>query len=212
LLDSDSEETYSPVDTGFLLERTGEILRQRKLCLPLPPDMFPISIENPQWYAALVRPRSEKAVATALANRGIERYLPVYRGRYRSAGRFKDVDLPLFPQYVFCRIETYARAQVLSTPGVFRFVMFGNKLAPIDACELENIRRVAGTGTELQPWPFLKTGDQVEIAEGPLRGLSGALADTKGRCQLILQISLLQRSVAVTIDRGWVRPSCMATV
>jgi transcription antitermination factor NusG len=174
--------------------------------------VLPVVIENPEWYAAVVRPRSEKAVAQALANRGVERYLPIYRGRYRSAGRFKDVDLPLFPQYVFCRIGTCSRAQVLSTPGVFRFVTFGNKPAPVNASELESVRRVLSSGTELQPWPFLKVGDYVEIAEGPLKGLDGRLIHTKGKCQLILDISLLQRSVAVTIERGWVRPGPRATV
>ena len=136
----------------------------------------------------------------------------VYRGRYRSAGRFKDVDLPLFPQYVFCRISMCSRAHVLSTPGVFRFVTFGNKLAPVDTSELESVLRVVSSGTELQPWPFLKVGDYAEIAEGPLRGLAGQLIHIKGKCQLILNISLLQRSVAVTMDRNWVRRSRVATV
>ncbi len=171
--------------------------------------MLSVSIEHPEWYAAVVRPRSEKAVAQALANRGVEQYLPVYRGRYWSGGRFKDVDLPLLPQYVFCRIGAFSHAHVLSTPGVFRFVRFGNKPAPVDASELESVRRVVSSGTELQPWPFLKVGDHVEIAEGPLRGLGGRLMNTKGKCQLILDISLLQRSVAVTIERGWVRPNRM---
>lgn len=164
-------------------------------------------IEDREWYALVVRPRSEKAVAQALANRGVERYLPVYRGRYRSAGRFKDVDLPLFPQYVFCRIDTCSHAHVLSTPGVYRFVAFGNKLAPIDFSELESIRQAVGSGLELQPWPFLQVGDSVEIAEGPLRGLIGRLLTGKGYSRLILDVSILQRSVAVTLDRRSVRPS-----
>jgi transcription antitermination factor NusG len=172
--------------------------------------LFPISIENSDWYAVVVRPRSEKAVADALANKGVERYLPVYRGRYRSAGRFKDVDLPLFPQYVFCRFGTYSRGYVLSTPGVFRFVAFGSKLAPVDASQLDSVRRAVSSGTEPQPWPFLKVGDAVEIAEGPLRGLVGRLITTKGESRLILEISILQRSLSVKIDRRWARPSRMA--
>jgi len=171
---------------------------------------FPMPIENPEWYALVVRPRSEKAVAEALAYRGVEAYLPVYRGRYRSARCFKDVDLPLFPQYVFCRIGASPRGHVLSTPGVFRFVAFGNTLAPVDTSELEGIRRALSSGTEAQPWPFLQVGDPVEIVEGPLRGLAGRLLTTKGDCRLILRVSLLQRSVALTIDRRWVRPTRMA--
>jgi transcription antitermination factor NusG len=163
-------------------------------------------IEESEWNVVLVRPRSEKSVALALSIRGVEQCLPVYRGRYRSAGRFQDVDLPLFPQYVFCRMAKGSRVQVLSTPGVFRFLAFGKQLATVDAAELDNIRRAVNSGIELQPWPFLAVGDLVEIAEGPLSGLVGRLIAIKGECRLILGISLLQRSVSVTMDRRWVRP------
>ena len=103
----------------------------------------------------------------------------------------------------------WPRGHVLGTPGVFRFVMFGNKLAPVGATELENIRRAVGLGNETRPWPFLKVGDYVEMAEGPLRGLVGRLLTDKEDCRLVLDVPLLQRSVAVTIDRRWVRPSFM---
>jgi transcription antitermination factor NusG len=166
-------------------------------------------MEESEWNVIAVRPRSEKSVAWALSLRGVEQYLPVYRGRYRSAGRFKDVDLPLFPQYVFCKMQTGSRAQVLSTPGVFRFLAFGSRLATVDSFEMENIRRAVTPEAELQPWPFLAAGDWVEIAEGPLSGLVGRLISTKGESRLILGISLLQRSVAVTLDRRWVRPSAL---
>jgi transcriptional antiterminator NusG len=164
---------------------------------------------EPQWYALVVRPRSEKAVAQALANRGVEQYLPVYRGRYRSAGRIKDVDLPLLPEYVFCIIGPRDRGYVLSTPGVFRFVAFGNQPAPVDPAELHSIRRIAESGMDSQPWPFLKPRDYVEIVEGPLRGIVGRLIEAKGDCKLIVDVSLLQRSISIVIDRGWVRP-CQA--
>jgi transcription antitermination factor NusG len=171
-----------------------------------------MSIEQPEWYALVVRPRNEKAVAQALDNRNVEQYLPVYRGRYRSAGRLQDVDLPLFPQYVFCRMGPHSRAHVLSTPGVFRFVMLGNSPARVNDSELARVRRAVTSGMNLQPWPFLEVGDMVEIAEGPFRGLTGRLLKAKGEFRLILNISLLQRSVALTIDRGCVKPSRIAPV
>jgi transcription antitermination factor NusG len=95
---------------------------------------------------------------------------------------------------------------VLSTPGVFRLLAFGNQLATVDASEMDNIRRAVSPGIELQPWPFLAVGDLVEIAEGPLTGLVGRLISARGECRLILGISLLQRSLSVTMDRRWVPP------
>jgi transcription antitermination factor NusG len=160
----------------------------------------------------VVRPRSEKTVAQALAYKGVEHYLPIYRGRHRSGGRFQDVDLPLFPQYIFCRIGTCSRGQVLATPGVFRFVAFGSKLVPVSPSELDSVRCAVNSGTELQPWPFLKEGDEVEIAEGPLRGVTGRLLGTQGDCRLILEVSVLSRSLSIKIDRRWARPKGMAPV
>jgi transcription antitermination factor NusG len=164
-----------------------------------------------EWYAVVVRPRSEKVVAHSLTSKGVENYLPVYRGRYRSAGNFKDVDLPLFPQYVFCRPGSFKPGYVLGTQGVFRFVVFGGKPAAVDTTELENIRRAESAGTGLQPWPFLQVGDYAEMCEGPLRGLAGRLITVKGESKLILDILLLQRSVSVTVERRWIRP-CSAPV
>ena len=171
-----------------------------------------MSIEKPEWCVIVVRPRSEKAVAQALAYKGVEVYLPVYRGRYRSAGRFQDVDLPLFPQYVFCRIGSWSRTYVLSTPGIFRFVAFGTMLASVNDSELEGVRRAITSGADLQPWPFLKAGDLVEIVEGPFRGVTGRLLTTNGDCRLVLDISLIQRSAALNIDRCCVRASGMTPV
>lgn len=164
-----------------------------------------MSMEHAVWHALVVRPRSEKSAAKALASRGVETYLPVYRGRYRSGGRFKDVDLPLFPQYLFCRIGAWSHAHILSAPGVFRFVAFGSTLAAVDTLELQNVRRVVDSAGDLRPWPYLRGGDLVEIAEGPLRGMVGRLTKTT-ECMLVLELSLLQRSIAVKVERRWVRP------
>jgi len=71
---------------------------------------------------------------------------------------------------------------------------------------MQSLITAVRAGVHLQLWPFLKTGQRVSIEEGPLRFLEGVLITTKGSDQLILSISLLQRSVAVAVDRRWVRP------
>ena len=44
----------------------------------------------------------------------------------------------------------------------------------------------------------------VRIEEGPLQGLSGMVLKIKSGLKLVLSVSLLQRSVAVEIDRRWI--------
>jgi hypothetical protein len=58
----------------------------------------------------------------------------------------------------------------------------------------------------VQPWPFLSVGSRVYIEGGPLAGLEGIITNTDKVYRLIVSVNLLQRSVAVEIDREWARP------
>jgi hypothetical protein len=49
-------------------------------------------------------------------------------------------------------------------------------------------------------------GSKVRLQDGPLRGLEGIMVEDK-KTRLILSLTLLQRSVAVEIDRSWIAPA-----
>ena len=55
-------------------------------------------------------------------------------------------------------------------------------------------------------WTFLAAGQRVVVERGPLAGAEGIVVSLKGRYRLVASIYLLQRSVAVEIDREWARP------
>jgi transcription antitermination factor NusG len=153
-----------------------------------------------------VRSRHEKSVADALDGKGFETFSPVHKSRRRWSDRSKEVELPLIPGYVFCRFDVVNRLPILTIPGLIQIVGAGKIPEPVDAREMESLITAVRSGVHLQLWPFLKTGQRVVIEEGPLRSLEGVLVSTKGKEQLILSVSLLQRSIAVTVDRGWVKP------
>lgn len=159
------------------------------------------------WYAVQVASRCEKAVASGLAMRGYQEFLPLYRSRRKWSDRFQDVDLPLFPGYVFCRLDVNRRLPALLVPGVVRLVGLGKVPIPVEEIEIAAVQRVVNSGVLAQPWPFLKTGEQVTIEEGPLRHVTGILAAIDGSERLIVSISLLQRSLAVTLPRRSIRPA-----
>jgi len=51
----------------------------------------------------------------------------------------------------------------------------------------------------------IQVGQKVSILDGPLAGVEGTVAISKGESQrVVLTVPLLQRSVAVEIDRSWV--------
>lgn len=158
------------------------------------------------WYAIRVRSKFERAVSTALLGKGYDEYLPLYRSTRRWSDRAKDLELPLFPGYLFCRLDVQVRLPILTTPGVISIVGTGKTPVAIPDGEIEAIQTLIRSGLLLQPWPQLVVGSRIVIEEGPLRGLEGVALDVKKKHRLFVSVPLLQRSVSVEIDREWVRP------
>lgn len=162
---------------------------------------------SPRWYALHVRSRFEKAVASVLRNKGFEVFLPTYRSRRQWAKRIAEIDLPLFPGYVFCSFNpAERRIPVATTPGVLEIVGFGGKPAPVEMGEIEAIHRVLKSGMVAEPWKYAETGQRVRVEHGALAGLEGIFVEVKKNHRLLLSVTLLQRSVAVQVDAAWVVP------
>ena len=158
------------------------------------------------WFAVQTRTTHEKRVASLLAYQEYECFLPLYTCRRCWSDRIKQVQLPLFPSYVFCRFNVHARGPILKTPSVIGIAGIAGKPIPVDNHEIAAIQRINGSGLGVSPHPFLQIGHRVRIEGGPLEGLEGIIDDVRRRNRLIVSVGLLQRSVAVQIDTGWVTP------
>ena len=145
-------------------------------------------------------------VCSIARNKGFEEFLPLYESRRRWSDRVKSVELPLFPGYVFCRLDPQYRLPLLTIPGVLHFVGVGKIPAPIDDTEVASIQAAVQSGLLTEPWPFLEVGQRVRLKEGPLAGLEGILVGTSKQQRIIVSVTLLKRSVAVAIDRQWATP------
>ena len=156
---------------------------------------------QPAWSALTVRPRHEKKTAGGLARMGLEHYLPLYRARRRWSDRIRELDLCLFPGYVFCRFPHAARLAVLNLPGVTSVVSFGTYPAAVPNGEIQAIKDILSSGRRAWPWPLLRTGQKVRIEHGPLAGLTGTLAREKNEWCVVVNIELLGRGVAVEVER-----------
>jgi transcription antitermination factor NusG len=172
--------------------------------------MVPRSVEQEtlvsHWYAVYVRSRHEKVAEEILKGKGFEAFSPFYRIRRKKADRTKDIDLPLFPGYVFCHFDPFHRLPVLTTFGVVRIVGPRNEPEAIDESEINCIQTIVRSDRPVQPWPFLRTGQRVRIEAGPLCGTEGTLLQVKNKSRLIASITVLQRSVSVEVDQDSVSP------
>jgi len=167
--------------------------------------------EGTLWYALHVRTRFEKVVARNLRGKGYEEFLPLYSRTNRWSDRVKQIELPLFPGYVFCRFNPHDRLPVLTVPGVNAVVGIGKNLLPVEESELDAIRAILKSGTVCEPWPFLEVGQRVIVEYGPLAGTEGLVTMVKNTYRLVISVNMLQRSVAVEIDRECLKPASDST-
>ena len=156
---------------------------------------------NSQWYALTVKPQHERTASRYLRDKGHEEFSPVYRARRRWSDRWKEMELPLFPGYIFCRFSYEERLSVLGTPGIKSIVGFARTPCPAPDTEIAAIRQMVDSGRRIQPWPHLRIGERVRIEEGCLRGICGILVRERDCWRVVVNVELLERSVAVEIDR-----------
>jgi transcription antitermination factor NusG len=166
-----------------------------------------IETQQTSWYALHVRLRQECLVEEALRYKGYETFLPLHRANAREYERHNNIQLPLFPGYLFCRCDMGSNSggKIVTTPGVMRIL--GSKFpTPVPDDEIEAVKRLVRSKAVLSPCPFMQPGQIVMIRGGPLRGLKGCVVAEHSCFRLVISLTLLRRSVAVTIERDWVSP------
>jgi len=168
----------------------------------LPSDPRPADQLKSHWYAAHVCSRHEKQVARQLEERHVSYFLPVYRSVRRWKDRRKELDLVLFPGYVFVHLDLKDRLRVLQVPSVVRFVSFNGRPAALPDAEIEVLVNGLAKGVRAEPHPYLKVGHRVRVKYGPLAGTQGILVRRKDKFRVVLSIDLIMRSVAVEVDEA----------
>jgi transcription antitermination factor NusG len=160
------------------------------------------------WYALRTRSNFERNVATELADKRIENYLPSYEEVHQWKDRKKTVQVPLFPGYVFARFPncSQARVRVLQTRGVVRILGVAQAIEPIPEDEIEAVRHLLRVRVSCYGHPYLREGDRVRVRKGPLRGLEGILVRIKNRARLVVSVNLIMQSVAAEVEIGHVEP------
>jgi transcription antitermination factor NusG len=158
------------------------------------------------WYAAYTHARHEKKVAYQLQERGIEHFLPMYHSVRRWKDRRKELDLVLFPGYIFVRLSLSERLRVLQLPGVVRFVSFSGHPASLPGNDIEALRNGLSQGMRAEHHPYLTVGRRVRVARGPLSGAQGILMRVKTNWRIVISIDAIMRAVSLEIDEADVVP------
>jgi transcription antitermination factor NusG len=158
------------------------------------------------WYAAYTWARHEKKVAQQLEERGIAHFLPLYRSLRHWKDRKKELEMVLFPGYVFIQLELRDRLRVLELPGVVRFVSFNGQPAALAKEDIEALRNGLAHNVRAECHPYLTIGRRVKVVCGALSGAQGILVRRRNNARLVISIDAIMRSVSVEIDEADVVP------
>src|ERR1039458_334086 len=160
----------------------------------------------PRWVAVYTTPRHEKRVSEILAERQIETFLPLYRTTQRwKKRRPVELELPLFPTYVFVSIARDARGAVLGTPGVLSIVGSGREPWGVADSEIEALRNGL-KDRRFQRHPYLTLGSRARVISGVLSGLEGIIVRIKNDLHIVLNLDQIMQSVAIEVDAGELEP------
>jgi len=165
-----------------------------------------VIVAERSWVAIYVQAQSEQRVATQLKERGYEVFFPSYLANGAVHKHKSPRQLPLFPGYLFLRWSSTNPHLVIKVPRVIGFVGVRHRPLPVDDAEVEGIRRICVSTLTPQPLPSVALGNRVRIISGPLKHLEGIVQDTTRGYRFIINVTMLNRAVAVMVSADQVEP------
>jgi transcriptional antiterminator NusG len=165
--------------------------------------------QSDSWFVIWTDSRAEKKVEQRIAALGLNPWLPIIRERRRWSDRWREVERPLFPGYLFARAARAEWHQILRTPGVLTVIKEGGKPALITDALVSSLREAIGR-KGAQPEAVTERvdyspGDEVIVQEGVLCGVRGVVRERRSGRQLVLWVSEIGRGAAFTIGSALVK-------
>ena len=165
------------------------------------------------WRVFYTKPRAEKRTLARLCAAGHDAFLPLRTTMRQWSDRRQRVDVPLFPSYLFARVDERARLDVLQDEGVVKTVHFGGTLAVVPPREVELLQALAATPelVEAVSREAFPLGAEVFVLRGPLAGVHGRVVGHPRDLYLLVEVPSVQQAVRIHLPADWaLRPAAAA--
>ena len=162
--------------------------------------------EENKWYALYTYPRAEKQVYSRLIENGIETFLPLQKTYRMWSDRKKLVEKPLLSSYVFVKTKSKFFPEVYKTQGVVKFVTFEGHPASIPQKQIDNLRLLINSDEDIEvSSEKFEKGDNVEVINGSLIGLTGELIKIGSKNRVVVRIDRLDQNLILKIPKTFLR-------
>ena len=156
------------------------------------------------WYVVRTQTNAEAKAARNLLRQGFEIYLPHYLKRRSHARKVEKIAAPLFPRYMFVRIDlaTQRWRSVQSTYGVSHLVLNGSDPAPVagEVIRALKAREDASGYVTLEQRPKFAIGEKVRVLAGVFADNLGLFDGMADRDRVAILLELLGRKVRVSLE------------
>jgi len=156
-------------------------------------------MQSSPWHVLHVISNHEKRVAQHLAVHSVEHYLPLYKERVRWTDRTVVTERPLFSGYVFARVPTQSRIQVISIPGVLS-LLGGEERNMVSCAELDKIRDGLASGLLLRPHQCVTVGTWVRVRDGVFAGVEGMVTEIRHPCKVIIALAAVRQCFSLEVE------------
>jgi transcriptional antiterminator RfaH len=154
------------------------------------------------WYVIHTKPRQEQRALLNLEQQGYECFLPLLATEKLQQGALTVVNEPLFPRYVFVRLDTGESARswgpIRSTKGVSRLVTFGTEPAKAPESLIETLRTQSKIMSE-QPQRLFSPGQRLLVTDGPFSGIEAVYQMSDGESRVMVLIELLSKPTQLKV-------------
>ena len=157
--------------------------------------------KDPKWHVVYTKPRSERKVALSISNLGVESYLPMYKAVRQWSDRKKRLELPLFPSYVFVKVDEVTRSILFSIKELVKFVSIERRPVILEEKEILTIKRVLSEGSDVSNEEYFQQGAKVRIKHGQFAGLEGIVIKKSGSDRLLIRIEGLMKAYSFNVAR-----------
>ena len=154
-----------------------------------------------RWYLVYSKPRQEDVAKQNLQRQGYETYLPMVRFARRRLGRRIIKIEPMFPRYLFIRLDTESDnwAPIRSTLGVNSIVRFGPDPTPVPDELVASLKARDREGVQDMPLHEFKPGGKVRIEEGPFEGYEGIFLATTSQDRVLVLLDIVGKAAKARV-------------
>lgn len=162
------------------------------------------ALDTSHWYLVQLKPNGQNVAITNLTRQGIRVFHPHHRTSQRRGQRFIEVTAPLFPGYLFVKLDTSPPhfRSVNGTLGVAKLVSFGDTPRALPRGLMTELMSRCDPDGFLKPQVDLPEGTEVKIISGPFSQFMARVAAARPGERVWIILDLMGHETRVAVDRS----------